>query len=115
MSDRITINPAALRHIRRLTGLGVAQLGVEVGVTASYISNMEAGRRKSVSPAVFAALCRVLRVTDRRALMAETHEDRVKDWVARQLANAPPLNAEQRDLLRRVFQPAGRDDGPDAA
>lgn len=68
--DTVRINPAALRHIRRMTGLGVAKLAAETQVTPSYVSNLEAGRRESVSPAVFARLCSALRISDRRALMA---------------------------------------------
>lgn len=73
-SGNVRINPAALRHIRRVTGVGVTQLASEVRVSPSYISNLEASRRDAVSPAVFARLCAALRITDRRALMAAVVE-----------------------------------------
>lgn len=66
----ITLNPAALRLIRQRTGLGVTDLARESGLTPSYISNLEAGRRTAVSPSVFVALCAALRISDQRALMA---------------------------------------------
>jgi transcriptional regulator with XRE-family HTH domain len=69
--DVVAINPAALRHIRRITGLGVSALAEEIGVVPSYVSNLEAGRRTAVSPRVFRALCTALRIEDVRALMAD--------------------------------------------
>jgi transcriptional regulator with XRE-family HTH domain len=69
LRDNIPINGAALRIVRVRTGLGVAKLASEVGVSPSYISNLEAGRREAVSPTVFAALNRALRIDDTRALM----------------------------------------------
>lgn len=67
--DSVAINPAALRTIRRARGVGVTALATDVGVTASYVSNLEAGRRSAVSPGVFVALCLALRIDDQRALM----------------------------------------------
>lgn len=70
-TDTVTVNAAALRHIRRITGVGVTALAREVGVTPSYVSNIEAGRRRAVSPALFRALCDALRIEDVRVLMAQ--------------------------------------------
>lgn len=68
--DSIAINGAALRHIRRITGVGVNVLAGEIGVSAPFISMIESGRRPRVSPEVFASLCSALLIEDRRALMA---------------------------------------------
>jgi transcriptional regulator with XRE-family HTH domain len=69
-STHIPVNSAALRHIRRITGVQQGVLAAEVGVSAGYLANLESGARQSVRPEVFAALCVALRVDDRRALMA---------------------------------------------
>lgn len=73
--DNVSINPAALRHIRRITGISVTTLAEETGVTASYISNLEAGRRQAVSPLIYTKLCDTLRITDRRVLLAPLHQN----------------------------------------
>lgn len=69
--DTIPINGAALRHIRRITGVTVSALAAEIGVGPSYISNIEAGRSTAIPPDRFAALCSALLIEDRRALMAQ--------------------------------------------
>lgn len=69
-TDSVAVNAAALRHIRRLTGVGVVALAREAGVSPAYLSNLEAGRKRAASPAVFRALCNALRIEDVRALMA---------------------------------------------
>ncbi len=73
-ADFVALNPAALRHIRRITGVGVTTLADEIGVTPGYLSSLESGRRQNVSPTVFRAICTALRLEDVRAVMA--------DWTA---------------------------------
>lgn len=70
----IAINGPAVRHIRTFTGLTGAALAREVGVTPTYISQIETGKAKRVSPTVFAALRAALAVGDVRVLMATPHE-----------------------------------------
>lgn len=56
------VNREALRVIRQRSGWKVSKLAMEAGVTPSYISNLEAGRRENASPEVVSALARVLDV-----------------------------------------------------
>lgn len=66
----VPINGAAVRHLRIMCGHGVTGLAREVGCTPPYISRIESGRARRVSPAMFAKLRAVLAVTDPRVLMA---------------------------------------------
>lgn len=66
----VRVNGAALKHIRQLTGVGLVQLAREAEVSYSHLSNVEAGRRTGVSPAVFDRIVRALRIDDRRTLMS---------------------------------------------
>lgn len=66
----VPINGAALRELRIRTGVSVADLAVEIGVTRAYLTKIELGHSKRVSPTVFNALLSALRIADRRALLA---------------------------------------------
>ena len=66
----VAINGATLRHLRILNGLGVTALANELECSPAYVSRMESGRAKRVSPAMFAKLRTTLAVTDPRVLMA---------------------------------------------
>lgn len=67
----VPINGSALRELRIRTGVSMAELAADVGVNRSYVNKIELGHSKRVSPAVYAALLRSLRITDRRTLLAE--------------------------------------------
>lgn len=67
----VMVNGAALREIRMRTGISAAALAEEVGVQRAYITKIELGHSKRVSPEVFGKLLRALLIHDRRALMAD--------------------------------------------
>lgn len=67
----VAINGPALRELRIRTGISVADLAREIEVGRAYITKIELGHSKRVSPGVFDALLRALRISDRRALLAQ--------------------------------------------
>ena len=69
-SASVPINGATVRHLRVMNGHGVTGLARELGCTPAYVSRIESGRAKRVSPSMFAKLRTVLAVTDPRVLMA---------------------------------------------
>ena len=71
----IPIQGYALREIRIRTGLEVAQLAAEVGVTRAYIARIELGHSRRVSATVYEALLNALQIRDRRALLANLGHD----------------------------------------
>lgn len=116
-SANIAINSAALRRIRQLTGLGVTDLARAAGLTPSYLSNLEAGRRRAVSPQVFASLCEALQITDRRALMASPQSNAAEseplrprpewaEFIHRLVDQAPPLSPAQINRLAILLSSA---------
>lgn len=64
----IPINGPALREIRLRTGLGIVDLASTVNVTEAYISKIECGHSRHVSPLVFSKLNIALQITDQRVL-----------------------------------------------
>ncbi len=73
----IPVNGAALRELRIRTGISVAELASEVGVQRPYISKIELGYSKRVSPQVYAAILKALGVRDHRTLLADPHAEAV--------------------------------------
>lgn len=69
----VEVNGYALRHVRVLSGIGVADLAAAVGVQRPYIAKIELGHSQRVSPKVYNALLAALAITDRRVLMANPH------------------------------------------
>jgi transcriptional regulator with XRE-family HTH domain len=69
----IEVNGFALRAIRILSGIAVADLAERVGVQRPYIAKIELGHSQRVSPKVFNALLQALVIDDRRALLANPH------------------------------------------
>lgn len=67
----VAIDGAAVRRLRELKGLAVADLAPLCGITPGYLSHIELGRRRP-SPPVFARICDALGVSDRRELLAES-------------------------------------------
>jgi transcriptional regulator with XRE-family HTH domain len=67
----VEINGATIRHLRVHNGFGVTALARELGCSPAYVSRMESGRAKRVSPAMFAKLRAALAVIDPRVLMAK--------------------------------------------
>lgn len=60
----------ALREIREAKGRKVADLAESLDVDRSYITHIENGSKRRVSPEFYAALCAQLLIRDRRALLA---------------------------------------------
>lgn len=74
-STTVSINGFALREIRVRSGISVQQLADQLGLARSYITKIELGYSRRVSPPVFAALLSALVVGDRRALLAQPSVD----------------------------------------
>lgn len=73
LTTTVDINGYALREMRILTGIPIAALAEQVGVTRSYLAKIELGHSERVSPKVFAAIVAALKIKDRRALLAWPH------------------------------------------
>jgi transcriptional regulator with XRE-family HTH domain len=69
----VEVNGYAIRELRIRSGLGVAELAQQVGVTRAYIAKIELGHSRRVSPKMFAALLASLSIQDRRSLLANPH------------------------------------------
>lgn len=67
----VEVHGFALRVIRERTGRKVADLADALGVDRSYITHLENGSKRRVSPEFYAALCSELLIDDHRALLAE--------------------------------------------
>ena len=75
----VSINGPALRALRQVLNLEVADITAALHCNPSTISKLETGARQRCSPLMLAELCRVLGLADRRALLAcpygeEAHE-----------------------------------------
>lgn len=66
----VAVNAATVRHLRIMSGLGVTALAQKLGCSPAYVSRIESGRAKRVSPAMFLKLRLTLSVQDPRVLMA---------------------------------------------
>lgn len=66
----VEVNGYALREIRVRTGVAIADLADQVGVTRSYLAKIELGHSHRVSPKVYAAVLAALDIKDRRVLLA---------------------------------------------
>lgn len=79
MAPRTTKQPVevhgyALRVIREARGRKVADLAEALGVDRSYITHLERGSKRRVSPEFYGGLCRELLIEDHRALLANAPE-----------------------------------------
>jgi transcriptional regulator with XRE-family HTH domain len=70
-SPNIAIDGAKLRLTRQLNGTGIMLLAERVGVSHTYIGQLERGQRVRVSPEVYVRLCDALGIADRTYLMAK--------------------------------------------
>jgi len=68
----VAINGSRLRTERQLLGDSLSSFASRVGITFQYLSQIERGDRRRVSPAVFARICDALGYPphQRRALLA---------------------------------------------
>ena len=69
----VEVNGPAIRTIRERSGMAVLDLAGAVGVERAYITKIELGHSRRVSPRVFNALIAALAVSDRRALLANPY------------------------------------------
>lgn len=66
----VEINGAKVRILRKLSGQSMADLAQRCEVTPGYVSHIETGRRKRVSPTKFVLICDALGIpADERASM----------------------------------------------
>lgn len=63
----------AIREIRLRSGMSVADLATAIGVQRPYVTKLELGHSRRVSPRVFNAIISALAVSDRRAIMANPY------------------------------------------
>ncbi len=66
----IEVHGFALRAIREARGRKVADLAEALGVDRSYITHLENGSKRAVSPELYSRLCAELLLDDQRALLA---------------------------------------------
>lgn len=65
------IDGARLRELRKRAGLTVTAASKRMGMSISYLSAIERGRRKTVAPATYLRICDAMGVEDRDSLLAE--------------------------------------------
>lgn len=70
-SPNIAIDGAKLRRARHEAHLTQVQLAEKAEIGQSYVSSIEDGSRKRVSPPVYGRLCAALHLTDHDALTAD--------------------------------------------
>lgn len=74
-TDRaVEVHGFALREIRELRARKVADLAEALGVDRSYITHIENGSKRRVSPEFYNALCAELLIKDPRVLLAVAPE-----------------------------------------
>lgn len=69
-SRAVEVHGYALREIRELRSRKVADLAEALGVDRSYITHIENGSKRRVSPEFYNALCAELLIRDQRVLLA---------------------------------------------
>jgi transcriptional regulator with XRE-family HTH domain len=72
--NAVEVHGFALRMIREARGRKVSDLAEALGVDRSYITHLENGSKRRVSPEFYAGLLQELVVTDYRALLAVAPE-----------------------------------------
>lgn len=73
----ILVNGYALKAIRQARGERIIDVANRADIDGSYLSNLESGRRRAMSPARVLHLCAALGVTDPRAICAVPSEGTV--------------------------------------
>ncbi|MGH3439293.1 MAG: helix-turn-helix domain-containing protein [Sciscionella sp.] len=68
-TSSVPINAELMQHLRKLSGLNQARFAQVCKVSAPYISHIERGRRKTISPAVYVRICNALGVKNREQLL----------------------------------------------
>lgn len=70
----IAVNGPALRELRIRTGIEVKDFADQVGVSRSYVTKVELGHSRRVSPEVYNKILTVLGIRDRRTLLADLQD-----------------------------------------
>jgi transcriptional regulator with XRE-family HTH domain len=71
----VAINGTQVRRARKLRGKTIKQFAVTCGISFQYLSQIERGDRKTVSPATFVRIC------DALGIHAENREELVLEEV----------------------------------
>lgn len=72
MSDQpfgVEVDGERLRHLRKLAGHNLVTFAQKIEISWGYLSQIERGRRKNVSPEVFGRICDQLGLDNRTELM----------------------------------------------
>lgn len=69
-SASVRIDRRKLRRARQLMGLNQLELAEASGLKGPYISHLETGRRRTLSPGAYARICDALAIQDRTELLA---------------------------------------------
>lgn len=69
----VDVHGPALREIRIRSGMSVADLATAIGVQRPYVTKLELGHSRRVSPRVFNAIVSALAISDRRAIMSRPY------------------------------------------
>lgn len=64
----VDIDGAKLRELRKFNGDSLSTFAARAGITFQYLSQLELGTRRRVSPPTFAKICDALGITDRRQM-----------------------------------------------
>lgn len=94
-------NPHALAAIREARGISKAGLAKVDGLSASYITQLEKGRRTNPSTETLVNLAEALQVDPRALYFAPSVDDLLNEMVAKVAAPQPALTVAI-DLLTRV-------------
>lgn len=65
----VEIDGREVRRRRKLAGEGMTPFAARCNISAGYLTHIERGNRKTVSPPVFAAICDALGIKDRTELL----------------------------------------------
>lgn len=71
----VAIKAPEVRRRRQLAGHNQAEFAEQCGISAGYLSQIESGQRRTVSPRVYVSICDALNVQDRQELLAEPARD----------------------------------------
>lgn len=68
------IDGARLRELRKISGMSVTDAAKKIGIAIAYLSQIERGDRRTVSPATFGRICDAMGIEDRASLLRTDQE-----------------------------------------
>lgn len=71
----VKVNIERMRRRRHIQGLSQTRLAENMQVDKSYISLVESGKRRAVSPEAFVRLCDALGIEDREELIDDSDDE----------------------------------------